>query len=216
MSKRPAKLEEGTIDNVLENLVAEVTSTNGQLAEIALSNGFVDELWTRQQVQQRLVEIAGTNGEDSEYPIAPLDDYLQQMRLLRGDGAADENVAVIVASGEMLNGSQAPGTIGGDSTAKLLREARLDDSVKAVVLRVDSPGGSTFASAVIADEIEALQESGKPVVASMSSVAASAGYSISMGADRIYSSPYTITGSIGIFGMFPTFQRSSGRARNHD
>jgi protease-4 len=206
--EKARELEEGTIDNVLEDLVAEVRSTNGQLAEIALNNGFVDELWTRQQVQQRLVEIAGTNGDDSDYPVANLDDYLQQMRLLKGDSIADENVAIVVASGEMLNGSQAPGTIGGDSTAKLLREARLDDSVKAVVLRVDSPGGSTFASAVIADEIYALQESGKPVVASMSSVAASAGYSISMGADRIFSSPYTITGSIGIFGMFPTFQRS--------
>ncbi len=130
------------------------------------------------------------------------------MRLLKGDTANDQNIAVIVASGDILNGSQPPGTIGGDSTANLLRRARHDDSVKAVVLRVDSPGGSAFASEVIRNEIEELKEAGKPVVASMSSVAASGGYWISMAADRIFASQYTITGSIGIFAMFPTFQRS--------
>ena len=137
-----------------------------------------------------------------------LDDYLDQMHLVRGEAEAEENIAVVVAAGEILNGSQPPGTIGGDSTASLLHRARMDDSVKAVVLRVDSPGGSAFASEVIRNEVEALKAAGKPVVVSMSSVAASGGYWISMAADRIFASQYTITGSIGIFGMFPTFQRS--------
>src|SRR5690606_39617267 len=97
---------------------------------------------------------------------------------------------------------------GGDSTAEVLRRVRMDDSVRAVVLRVDSPGGSAFASEVIRNEVQALKETGIPVVASMSSVAASGGYWISMAADQIYASPSTITGSIGIFGMFPTIQRS--------
>jgi protease-4 len=98
--------------------------------------------------------------------------------------------------------------IGGDSTAELLRRARSDESVRAVVLRVDSGGGSAFASEVIGNEIKALKAAGKPVVASMSSVAASGGYWISMDADKIVASPSTITGSIGVIGMIPTFQRS--------
>jgi protease-4 len=135
-------------------------------------------------------------------------DYLAQMRATHGEAPAEENVAVIVAAGEILDGEQPPGTVGGDSTAELLRRARQDKTVKAVVLRVDSPGGSAFASEVIRNEILSLKEAGKPVVASMGSVAASGGYWISMAADRIYASSTTITGSIGIFGMFPTFQRS--------
>jgi protease-4 len=202
------KLEQGTIDALLEDLVANVESTGGNLAQLALDFGFVDGLWTRDQIRQRLIEIAGENGDESEYPVAQLDDYLQQMRLLGGSSAAEDNIAIVIASGEILNGTQPPGVIGGDSTARLLRKARQDDSVKAVVLRVDSPGGSSFASEVIRNEVDALKAAGKPVVASMSSIAASGGYWVSMAADRIYATPYSITGSIGIFGMFPTFQRS--------
>lgn len=202
------ELEPGTIETVLDDLPARLQAANGDIAQLALDLGLVDGLLTRSGFQQRMVEIAGTNGDESDYPLATMGDYLQQMRLLHGDGVEDQNVAVVVASGEILYGSQSPGTIGGDSTAKLLREARKDESVKAVVLRVDSPGGSALASEVIRNEIEELQAAGKPVVASMSSVAASGGYWITMAADRIYATPYTITGSIGIFGMFPTFQRS--------
>jgi protease-4 len=135
-------------------------------------------------------------------------DYLAQMRILQGSKLRDTNVAVIVAAGDILFGSQPPGTIGGDSTAALLRRARNDDAVQAVVLRVDSSGGSSFASEIILDEIIALQEAGKPVVASMGSVAASGGYVLSMKADKVFANPSTITGSIGIFGMFPTYQRT--------
>jgi len=202
------ELEEGTIAGVLDNLVENIRATDGDLARVALDAGLVDQLLTRVEVQAKIIETAGTNGDDNEYPSASLDEYLQQMQLLRGDNAADENIAIIVASGEILNGTQPPGTIGGDSTASLLRQARKDDSVKAVVFRVDSPGGSAFASEVILNEIEAIKAAGKPVVVSMSSVAASGGYWVSMAADSIYASPYTITGSIGIFGMFPTFQRT--------
>ena len=182
--------------------------TKGELARVALDFGLVDGLWTREQIRDRMIEIAGENGEDSAYPVASLDDYLRQMRGLRGNGEGDRNVAVVVASGEILDGTQPPGVIGGDSTAQLLRRAREDDSVKAVVLRVDSPGGSTFASEVIRNEVDELKAAGKPVVASMSSLAASAGYWISAAADRIYANPSTLTGSIGIFAMFPTFPRS--------
>jgi protease-4 len=201
-------LEEGSIAGVLGNLVDNVQAANGDLAQVALNAGLVDQLVTRDELRQKIIEIAGTNGDDHEYPAASLEVYLKQMSLLHGDESADENVAVIVAAGEILNGVQPPGTIGGDSTASLLRKARKDDSVKAVVLRVDSPGGGAFASDVILSEIEAIRAEGKPFVVSMSSVAASGGYWVSMSADSIYASPYTLTGSIGIYGMFPTYQRT--------
>lgn len=117
------------------------------------------------------------------------------------------DVAVIVASGAIMDGKQPRGTVGGDTTAALLRQARNDDQVKAVVLRVDSPGGSAFASEVIRNEIEAIKQAGKPVVVSMSSLAASGGYWISMGADKILAQPTTLTGSIGIFSVITTFEK---------
>ena len=117
-------------------------------------------------------------------------------------------VAVIVAKGTILPGHQKAGTIGGDSTAALLNKARNDDSVKAVVLQVDSGGGSAFASEIIRQQVIELQKSGKPVVASMASVAASGGYWISTSADLIVAEPSTITGSIGIFGRLVTFENT--------
>lgn len=203
------ELEPDTIATLLPALVETLAEYDGSTAELALDLGLVDGLLSRAELRERVIEIAGADPDDEDtYRATELGDYLAQMRLLKSGKVSDENVAIIVASGEILNGSQPPGTIGGDSTAKLLRRARLDESVKAVVLRVDSGGGSAFASEVIRTEIEQIKKAGKPVVASMSSVAASGGYWISMAADRIYANPATITGSIGIFGMFPTFQRT--------
>ena len=193
---------------MIDNFGEHMKASGGDAADVALEFGLVDDLVTRAEFRERMIEIAGSNDEGDSYPITTLGDYLQQMRIIEGSTAGDVNVAVVVAAGEILYGSQPPGTIGGDSTAQLLRKARNDESVAAVVLRVDSPGGSALASEIIRNEIEELQKAGKPVVASMSSVAASGGYWISMAADQIYATPYTITGSIGIFGMFPTFQRS--------
>jgi len=202
-------LQDAAIGDFSENLLASLAENENDPAKVALSLGFVDELLTRPEMRER-VTIYAAEDEDSErgYASTRMKDYLAQMRMLDGHRGADSKVAIIVAAGEILNGSQPPGTIGGESTARLLRRARDNDNVKAVVLRVDSPGGSAFASEQIRNEIEALQEAGKPVVASMSSVAASGGYWISMAADRIFARETTITGSIGIFGMFPTIQRS--------
>ncbi|GAL34587.1 signal peptide peptidase SppA [Vibrio maritimus] len=119
----------------------------------------------------------------------------------------DNQIAVVVASGSIMDGEQPRGTIGGDTIASLLKQAREDDSVKSVVLRVDSPGGSAFASEVIRNEVQALKDAGKPVVVSMSSVAASGGYWISMSANEIMAQPTTITGSIGIFSVITTFEK---------
>jgi protease-4 len=201
-------LDSGVIQDVLENLIAHVEATNGDLAQLALEQGFVDALVTRAELQQLITDVAGKTEDGDSYSGTALGDYLPQMRLLQGDTVEEKNVAVIVAAGEILNGSQPPGLIGGDSMAQLLKQARNDDAVAAVVFRVDSPGGSAFASELILNEVQALQEAGKPVVVSMSSLAASGGYWVSMAADSIFATPYTITGSIGIFGMFPTIERS--------
>lgn len=202
-------LAEGAIDDYARNLVAYTDAANGDISQVAVDRGLVDELLGRAELRELLQDYVGVDSsDDSTYSSVSMRRYLKQAGLLNGERGRSENVAIIVAAGDILNGTQPPGTVGGDSTADLLRRALSDDSVKAVVLRVDSPGGSTFASEVIADEIVALQAAGKPVVASMGSVAASAGYWISAVTDRVIASPSTVTGSIGVFGMFPTFQRT--------
>ena len=202
-------LDDGAVTDFADNFVDHLAAHNGDPAKAAQALGFVDDLLTHDELREKIVGYVGADDDsDRGYPAAGLVEYLAQKRLLDGSAIQPKNIAIVVASGEILNGSQPPGTIGGESTASLLRRVRNDDSVAAVVLRVDSPGGSSFASEQIRNEIEALRAEGKPVVASMSSLAASGGYWISMAADRIYARETTITGSIGIFGMIPTFQRS--------
>ena len=202
-------LDVSVVDDFSVNFLENARSEDGDLAAVALRAGLIDGLMTRAAVNARIAEYAGSDPKyPDSYRAIALDDFLAQTRLLLGSKSDEENIGIIVASGQILAGDQPPGLVGGESTAMLLRRAKNDDSVKAVVLRVDSPGGSAFASEIIRNEIEALKETGKPVVASMGSVAASGGYWISMAADQIYANPVTITGSIGIFGMFPTFQRS--------
>jgi protease-4 len=179
-------------------------ASKGDLASLSLNAGLVDQLATRQQVRSELVEVFGSNGEDSYNYV---DFYEYQTTILPSFDMASDDVAIVVASGAIMDGVQPRGTVGGDTTAALLRQARTDSKVKAVVLRVDSPGGSAFASEVIRNEIEALKAAGKPVVASMSSLAASGGYWISMSADRIVAQPTTLTGSIGIFSVITTFEK---------
>lgn len=203
------QLEDGVIVDLTDNFVDRVGQTNGHVAEVYVDAGLIDSLVSRVEFQKNVLQYVGKDKDkEGQYRGTDLYDYLAERRLFEESPVKDDNVAVIVAVGQILNGSQPPGTIGGDSTAELLRRARFDKSVKAVVLRVDSGGGSVFASRVIGNEVQALRDAGKPVVASMSSAAASGGYWISMGADRIFATPATITGSIGVFGMFPTFQRT--------
>lgn len=202
-------LQAGTLDDFVQNMVAHTEASGGDIAIAARDAGLVDALLSRAEIRTLMKGYAGEDEHDNAlYASVHSREYLQQMRLLSHDNRKDRNVAVIVAVGTVLDGSQPSGTIGGDSTAALLRSALSDDSVSAVVLRVDSPGGSVFASEVIAHEIQALQAAGKPVVASMGSVAASAGYWISVVTDKVIASPATVTGSIGVFGMFPTYQRT--------
>ena len=202
-------LAQDAVDDYTQKLIAHTEAAGGDLAIVARDRGLVDELLGRTELRDVMIGYVGPGADDdSTYSAVGMYEYLSQLTLRRATKENSENVAVVVAAGNILDGSQPPGTIGGDSTASLLKRALDDDSVRAVVLRVDSGGGSAFASEVIAEEVRKLQAAGKPVVASLGSVAASGGYWISMDADRIYASPTTITGSIGIVGMFPTFQRS--------
>ena len=198
------------MENYADDFIDMVAAADGDLARAAKDNNLVDELLTRTELRELLIGYVGSDEDsDVDYSSIGMSEYLAHEDILNGEKVAEENIGIIIASGAIQSGTQPPGAIGADSTAQLLRRARDDESVKAVVLRVDSPGGSAFASDVIANEIAALQDAGKPVVASMSSVAASGGYWISVGADRVFANSTTITGSIGIFGMFPTYQRTA-------
>jgi protease-4 len=168
----------------------------------------VDGLKTEEQVEDLLTERGVADDSEGGYSAIGFGTYLMHLNSQLPDPRRQRHVAVVVAEGEIVRGDQPPGTVGGESTAALLRDARDDDGVKAVVLRVNSPGGEVFASEQIRREVEALKKAGKPVVVSMGDVAASGGYWISMNADRIYADPSTITGSIGIFGLVPTFPRA--------
>ncbi|MDJ0916205.1 MAG: signal peptide peptidase SppA [Woeseiaceae bacterium] len=200
-------LEEGVIDDYAINYLINLETAGGDPAVVAVQQGLVDELMTRNDVRDVMIGYAGE--KSGTYNAIGMNEYVSQMRMLDVEQVKQQNVAVIVASGNVLFGDQPPGTIGAESTGNLLRRAMNDDSVKSVVVHIDSGGGSAFAGYVIADEIEALQVAGKPVVVSMSSAAASAAYFIAAGSDRIFASPATITGSIGVIGMFPTYQRTA-------
>ena len=183
-----------------------VVQANGDLS--AVDFGLADQALSRVEAREYLIELVGENKETHSYNRVGLDDYLTTIKEDRfGRETKGNKVAVVVARGTILDGTQPAGTIGGDSTAALIRKARNDEEVKAIVLRVDSGGGSAFASEVIRRELEKARADGKPVIASMGSVAASGGFWISTSSDQIWAHPSTITGSIGIFGIFPTYQK---------
>ncbi|PKH87573.1 signal peptide peptidase SppA [Colwellia sp. Bg11-28] len=198
-------------DENIDNLVAKFSAADSSFAQYALKNNWVDQLKSRQEMRSELIELVGENKKGDSYNHIGYKNYIAATSSSIEESAelaekSHDKVAIIVAKGTILDGTQKPGTIGGDSTAKLLRKARNNDDVKAVVLRVDSPGGSAYASEIIRQEVELLKKAGKPVVASMGTYAASGGYWISAPADKIYAAPSTITGSIGIFGMMMTFE----------
>ena len=207
----PAQLAAG-IDTLPEGIAA----VEGDLARFALQQKLVDGLKTREEVQALLTERGEADSDaDGGYRQIALNDYLLQVDARRSPMDSRPQVAVVVAEGEIAGGDLPAGRVGGESTSALLRAARDDDDVKAVVLRVDSPGGEVFASEQIRREVDALKAAGKPVVVSMGDMAASGGYWISMNADRIYADESTITGSIGIFGMIPNFARSLDKIGVH-
>ncbi|MEA3138439.1 MAG: protease [Gammaproteobacteria bacterium] len=199
--------------NALKDFIAEqpasLQAVNGDMAKMALQRGLVTALKSRRQVADDLKGLVGEDDNNHSFNAISMNQYLAAVRAKHVlKSKSDTKVGIIVASGEIFDGHQSPGSIGGESTSNLLREARYDKAVKAVVLRVDSPGGSEFASEKILREVQALRKAGKPVVVSMSTYAASGGYYIAAAANQIFASPTTITGSIGVFSYIPTFERT--------
>ena len=210
------KLDPAQLAAQIDALPEGIEAAGGDIARHALEMKLVDGLKTREELDLLLTE-RGLADEDDEHGFrsVSLGGYLAHLDGRRLPIDKRPQVAVVVAEGEITGGEQPAGSIGGVSTAALLRQVRDDEHVQAVVLRVDSPGGEVFASEQIRREVEQLKAAGKPVVVSMGDLAASGGYWISMNADRIYADPSTITGSIGIFGMFPNFTRTLDKIGVH-
>jgi protease-4 len=195
------------LEDYVERFSERLEQVDGRAALMAKNAGLVDHVVDRDVVQTRLIELVGEDKDTHSYYRIGYKDYLEALENDRyGDRETGDVVAVIEAIGDIRGGHQPPGSIGGESTGALIRKARLDKHVKAVLLRVDSGGGSSFASELIHRELELVRKEGKPVVVSMGSVAASGGYWISMASDEVWAYPATITGSIGIYFMFPTLQ----------
>jgi protease-4 len=209
-------LDGAALTEYVEQIVPSMRKHDGDLAAVALERSLVGELKTRAQVEQRLMTLTGEDDQTHSFHAIHFDEYLvvENPRLAL-EQRGDKEIGVVIAAGEILDGSHPPGTIGGDSTAALLRDALYDEDIAAVVLRIDSPGGSVYASEVIRREVEALKAVGKPVIASMSSTAASGGYYIAMNADEIWAAPTTLTGSIGVFAVLPTVERSLAKLGVH-
>jgi protease IV len=206
---RARSLPAGALNEFVTDEPAALAAVNGDAAKLALQRGLVTALKSRRQMADELKVLVGEDEDSHSFNAIAMNQYLASVRSKHAlKSKSDSKVGIVVASGEILDGHQPPGTIGGDSTADLLRQARYDNSVKAVVLRVDSPGGSMFASEQILREVQTLRKAGKPVVVSMSTYAASGGYYISAAANQIFASPTTLTGSIGVFSVVPTFQRT--------
>ena len=200
------------LTNYSSNLDQLMLANGGDLAQLALDFSLVDKVMTRDEILDELKSIAGRNDEGDFYSFVNVAHYLrnQASNQSKEDSNQSENgkVGLLFAKGNILDGAHESGTIGGDSTAFLLRESRQNDDFDALVIRVDSPGGSAFASEIIRREVELYREEGIPVYISMGSVAASGGYWISAPADQIWATPTTITGSIGAFAALATLEDS--------
>jgi protease-4 len=202
------KLEAGKLDEYANGLAEHMKAAGGAAAKVAIDKRLVDGLMSRQQFRDHMIGLVGAADDDKgDFSGIGFRSYLAAQRRTESMRGKAENVGIIVASGVIMDGRGTPGAIGGDTLAEQIHQAATDDSIKAVVIRVDSPGGSMFASEVILDEIGALKAAGKPVIASMSSVAASGGYYIAMLSDEIWANEATITGSIGVGAVLPTLQR---------
>ena len=196
-------------DESFARLYERINAANGDMTQYALDAKLVDTIKTREEFRQDIIALVGEDEDNHTFTQISYEDY--QSLVVPPFPVVNpltDKIALVVARGAIVDGNVKAGMIGGESTAKLLRTARYDDKVKAVVLRIDSGGGSAFASEQIAQEIRLLKAAGKPVIASMGAVAASGGYWIAAPADQIFAAPTTITGSIGIFAMFHTAENA--------
>ncbi len=205
---RKRKINPDVLDIYTNSPSLLLRETKGDAAALALTSGLVDELKTREETRKYLAEISAPS-EKHGFRYISLQEYLKIPKGPSNQPDLTENsIGVIVAQGNILPGEQPPGTIGSETLSRKIRQAGMDDSIKAVVLRINSSGGSVVASELIRQEILEFKKTGKPFVVSMSGVAASGGYWIAADADEIWAYPTTITGSIGIFGAIATFEES--------
>lgn len=214
--ERARKLDRGALQRGIDELPQRLQAVGGDTAKLALNEKLVDGLKTRDEMRALLMERGAQDEKGKSYRRVGLAGYLVHVKEPKG-GEHEQagRVGIVVAEGEIVDGEAARGKVGGDSTAALIRQARENDKIRAVVLRVNSPGGSAFASEIVRRELEITRAAGKPVVVSMGDVAASGGYWIAMAADRVIADPGTVTGSIGVFGMLPTANKLMDKLSVH-
>ena len=200
--EKARKLPDGAVQQAIDSLPGSLVAVGGDAAQWALQQKWVDALKTQDEMRKAMIEAGAADEKKKSFRQVSLAQYLRHVP----PRSSDAPVAIVVAEGEIGDGQAPSGRIGGESTSALIRSAREDEKIKAVVLRVNSPGGSAFASEQIRRELELTRAAGKPVVVSMGDVAASGGYWIAMASDEVIAEPATITGSIGVFGMLPTAQ----------
>lgn len=204
--ERARKLKPGTINAVIDDLPQRLAAAGGGIAQLAMKERLIDGLKTRDEFRKALLEAGAPRSDDDEETFRQISmySYLSHVH----EPTAGDVVGVIVAQGEIVGGNARQGRVGSTSTAELIQRARQDDHVKALVMRIDSPGGAVQASELIREQLELTRKAGKPVVVSMGDVAASGGYWIAMGGDEVLADASTITGSIGVFGLVPTLEGS--------
>ena len=205
------KLAKGTLAGWIETLPQQMQAQGGSAAKVALQAKLVDGMKTRDELRDLLVKRGAWDEDIKSFRQIGYGDYLQRHQ----PKPFGDAVGVVVASGDITDGASSPGVVGGTTTANLIRQAREDEAIKAVVLRVDSPGGSAYGSELIRRELELTRAAGKPVIVSMGDVAASGGYWISMAADQVIADPATITGSIGVFTILPTAEKVGDKLGIH-
>lgn len=198
------KLKSGTINAAIADLPQRLAAAEGDIGRLALNERLVDGLKTRDQFRDQLLQAGAPRSQQDNETFRQVSLYAY----LRGSShpLGGDAIGVIVAQGEITGGEAQQGRVGARTMVELIQSARQDDNIKAVVLRIDSPGGLVQASEIIREQLDLTRKAGKPVVASMGDVAASGGYWIAMGADEVVADPATITGSIGVFGLVPTFE----------
>jgi len=209
--EKARKVPARSITRYIDELPGRLAAAGGDPAKLALDSKLVDGLKTRDELRQLLIERGAKDAEAKSFRRVSFGDYLERLR----PKTSGDAVGVVVAEGNIVDGKTPAGTVGGLSTAELIRKAREDDSIKAIVLRVNSPGGSVFGSELVRRELELTRASGKPVVVSMGNVAASGGYWISMASDEVIADPSTITGSIGVFALLPTAHKALDKIGVH-
>ncbi len=193
----------GSLENYINTLPERVRQNRGDMAQTAMQGNLIDGTKTADEMEE-FIKIKLGKGQKAESSWISYLDYANGVN----SAPQPESIAVILAEGQILDGESEPGIIGSDTLAEQISIVRHDPNVKAVVLRINSPGGSAVASEIIRHELELLKKAGKPIVVSMADVAASGGYWISAGGSKIVASPMTITGSIGVFGLLPTFENT--------